>query len=225
MTGVQTCAFRSVSQSRYPMLFSGAVAVVVGFYLLKRNFRYLKGEFDSAFFNDLFIYSWPVGLSNGASRINTNLDTIFLQMYWGSSFTGEYSAVYRLMGFGIMFGNFFTSALYPLICERAVGTKELLGSTLDLSTRILLIFLVPVSVVLMIVGPELVVVLFGNAYEHGGMALRILSWIPLLLLISRLLLLYFLFLLHHSLRFRTLMQDSDPHLLIVVFDFSHLIFL
>jgi len=168
------------------MVFAGVVAAVVGFYLLKRNFRYLKGKFDSVFFRDLFIYSWPVGLSNGASRINTNLDTIFLQMYWGSSFTGEYSAVYRLMGFGIMFGNFFTSALYPLICERAVSTKELLGSTLDLSTRILLIFLVPVSVVLMIVGPELVIVLFGNAYEHGGMALRILSWIPLLLLISRL---------------------------------------
>jgi O-antigen/teichoic acid export membrane protein len=177
--------FKSVFVVPAAMVVSSIVATCVGWLLIRRNFSRPVVGFDRGFFMEMFVYSWPVGLSNGASRINTNLDTIFLQIYWGSVITGEYNAAYRLIGLLIIAGNFFTSALYPLVCERAIGSKDHFVETINSSTKILLILLVPVSFILMMIGPELLTVLFGKDFVNGGIAVRILSWVPVLLLISR----------------------------------------
>lgn len=168
------------------MIVSSTAAAVLGWFFLKRQYPLKDKTFDKGFFRELLTCSWPIGLSNGASRVNYNMDTIFLQMYHGSIVTGQYSAAYRIIGVLLTLGTFLSAALYPMICEKATGSKETMESLLNQSARIILLLLVFPACVLSAAGNEIMAVLFGSDYESGGTAMAVLSWVPPILLISRL---------------------------------------
>ncbi len=167
------------------MFFSSVIAVIVGWHILKKNWRFKGFEFDKPFFKEMLIYGWPVGLSNGATQVNVNIDTLFMTAYHGNVTTGLYSSAYRVVMALIMFGSFFTAALYPLICERAIGPKKPMEDILNASTKILLYALIPIAVVITILGSQIIVFIFGKEFSGGGIALKILIWSVVFLVINR----------------------------------------
>ena len=87
--------YRNLLVIPWAMVVASLLAGCAGWVLLRRELPARRWGFDRGFFRELLLKSWPVGLSNAASRINTNLDTIFIQIYWGGELTGHYNAAYK----------------------------------------------------------------------------------------------------------------------------------
>lgn len=178
--------FRSIYVVPLSMALSSLIVVFLGWYFLRKNYGRIRLSYDKAFFRELVFESWPVGISNGASRVNSNIDTLFIQMYHGSILTGYYNAGYRIIGLVVMFGNFFTVALYPLLCEKAVAGADSMENVLNNTGNSLMMFVTFPACVLTIMGGEIVGAIFGSAYAPAGPAIAVLAWVPPLLLVSRL---------------------------------------
>jgi polysaccharide transporter, PST family len=179
-------AFKTIFIVPVSMVLSLALATCLEWYILKKKFPGFKLALDKTFMKELFIYSWPVGLSSSASLLNSNLDSIFLKLYHGSVLTGEFNAAHRLITFIIMLGSFFTMSLYPLMCERATGPKEVLEKTMNKSTRYLVSLIVPILFGFTVIGPKMLVLLFGESFAGGGIILQILVWTTVFVLLGRL---------------------------------------
>jgi O-antigen/teichoic acid export membrane protein len=161
------------------------VVTPLGWHLMRGQLGRFRFVFDRRYAKELLLYSWPVGISNGATQITVNMAAIFITLYHGNAMTGVYSSAYRIVSAMIMFATFFTSALYPLICEKAVGPRESLQRVLEVGTRLLLLLTVPIGVVLTILGPRILVLVFGREFGEGGIALQVLGWSIAFLVISR----------------------------------------
>lgn len=179
-------AFKSLFIVPVSMMLSLSLATCLEWYFLKTRFPGFKLGLEKAFMKELFIYSWPVGLSNGANMLNINLDTIFLKYYHGSAVTGEFNAAYRLILLIITAGSYFTMSLYPLMCERANCENNVMENTVEKSSRILIIFIIPAAFAFTTIGPRLLVLLFGEGFIGGGIALQILAWSTVFILLGRL---------------------------------------
>lgn len=168
------------------MAVSSLAAVFLGWILFVKHYNKFELSLNMSFMKELIFYSWPVGMGMSASRVNSNIDTLFVRLYHGNVITGEYNSAYRLINLLIMAGGFFSTALYPLVCEKAVGEKRSLEKTLSVSTKIFIYSIIPVSFLFIVIGPKLLVLFFGDKFVNGGIAVQLLSFVPPMLLISRL---------------------------------------
>lgn len=116
-----------------------------------------------------------------AGKLYAKNDILFLALIKGDRTTGLYGAAYVFVDLLLNAGNSITSAAYPII-SRLYGNEEPGKMNLTevyerLHKHMLMIFL-PVSVLLTVLGRELLLLLFGREYLGGYPALRILMWVP-----------------------------------------------
>ncbi|MCF8567690.1 polysaccharide biosynthesis C-terminal domain-containing protein [Alicyclobacillus tolerans] len=129
--------------------------------------------------------SLPLGLSMLLINAYNTIDTIILQIYWGSSTVGNYSAAYRMVQFVIAAGTTFAQSLIPyfatLFSSNDKITVKILGSK-----YINMTLYVGILVCLTVFDlRNLVSSLFGTTFSEASLALSILIWsAPIVILYS-----------------------------------------
>lgn len=153
---------------------------------LRTKARPIKLRLDRGFIKEMVVQGWPVGVSGAALMSNTNIDTLFVNSYHGTSSTGLYGAAYRLINAMIMAGTYFTNAIFPLSCRRYKESPASLAHFIEHSSRLFLMGTLPAVIVLSVGSKDIILLFFGSDFVEATMAFRILVWAAGLAMLCRL---------------------------------------
>lgn len=123
-------------------------------------------------YNRQILWSTPAALLNSYSYSSLNL---FIQSLYGSTILGLYSLSFRALGVPL---NVISNNVSRVYYERATAEKKLKGCFTDSLLKTCL-FILPLSILmlisLMLIGPQLIKLIFGESWDRAGDYIRILS--------------------------------------------------
>ena len=126
-------------------------------------------EFEPSFGRRLLSDSYPLMINHLLATIFFRIDIQFLQQYRGDAEVGYYSAAHRWIDALQIVPSYFTLAIFPLMSRYAESARESLVRAYILSLRLLLMFILPVTVITLFISRELIAVLGGSRYLPQSM--------------------------------------------------------
>jgi len=126
-------------------------------------------EFQPAFGRKLLFDSYPLMINHLLATVFFRIDIQFLQQYRGDAEVGYYSAAHRWIDALQIIPSYFTLAIFPLMSRYAESARESLVRAYILSLRLLLIFILPVTVITLFISRELIALLGGSSYLPQSM--------------------------------------------------------
>jgi len=127
-------------------------------------------------------FAVPLSIAVVSSIIMTNIDKVFIQLFWNAIQVGEYFAVFNLSRFITLFSSAVSMLLLPTVSEHytrndMIGIKRL---TID-SERYLSIIVFPMVIMLMVLAQPVIRILLSDKYMP---ALSVLQILPVFVLLD-----------------------------------------
>lgn len=161
----------------------GAVALVtnlftaVMLYGLVRHALFLPTlEGDRRFQRQLLGAATPLMLNSLLSMVFFRADVMLLQPTKGDLATGYYTTAYKFLDGLNLIPSLFTLAIFPLFSRLATQAQDSLVRAFRLALKLLLAVSLPISVGTAIIAPQLIELVFGEAYLPSAAALQALIW-------------------------------------------------
>jgi len=126
-------------------------------------------ELEPAFGRKLLFTSYPLMINHLLATVFFRIDIQFLQHYRGDAEVGYYSAAHRWIDALQIIPSYFTLAIFPLMSRYAESARDSLVRAYILSLRLLLIFILPVTVITLFISRELISLLGGASYLPQSM--------------------------------------------------------
>ncbi len=147
------------------------------------KFSLPKFEIDPHFWKLTLIAALPLSVSALFSVIGFNIDTVLLSILKGNIAVGVYTAPYKLMTALIFIPAVFTSAIYPVLSNFYVSSKESLSISYKKSFKYLIILSLPIAVGTTLLSNKIILIIYGSPFAPSIIVLQILIWtIPLIFL-------------------------------------------
>jgi len=148
-----------------------------GYPISKPSLPYLK---------DYIVFAMPMAIASASYIIMTNIDKVFIQLFWSAAQVGEYFAVFNLSRFLILFASAVGILLFPTISEynsknNMEGIRRL---TLE-SERYLSMIVFPIIIAMVILAEPIIHILLSNRYYPAIPVLQILPLFILLEVLAR----------------------------------------
>jgi O-antigen/teichoic acid export membrane protein len=137
--------------------------------LAARFYFHPRMELEPAFGRKLLFTSYPLMINHLLATIFFRIDIQFLQHYRGDAEVGYYSAAHRWIDALQIIPSYFTLAIFPLMSRYAESARDSLVRAYILSLRVLLIFILPVTVITLFISRELIALLGGASYLPQSM--------------------------------------------------------
>ena len=158
------------------ILFDSFV-VAMGFiyFYFKNNLSLKKWKFDKIVTINLLKDSWPLILSGAVLMIQARIDQVMLKEMLGTIEVGYYSVTLRLIeatGFVTMM---LKSSLFPAIQNAKKVSESLYQNRLLNFYRLNFLLFLVVAIPLFLFSEQIVVLLFGVAYQPAGVLLALMS--------------------------------------------------
>ncbi|MFA6098553.1 MAG: flippase [Patescibacteria group bacterium] len=157
-------------------VFASFAALIYSLIVLHKYFVKISFSFDYKFWQYLIKQSWPFTLSLVFVNIYYFMDSFLLGLLSGDKEVGWYNAGYKIVFFVLLFANVFVGVFFPVISklykESVARLKLLLGNF----SKLMIIIAVPLGFGVTIIGPKLLVFIFGEDFSGGGLAFQILMW-------------------------------------------------
>jgi lipopolysaccharide heptosyltransferase II len=153
-----TCLFFVISQKLTYKLFDSEV--------------FFKKELD---WQNVLKSSMPICLVILCSYIYFRLDVVFLFFMKGKAEAGLYTAAFKITESLVLLIAGLRAALFPVISKDAFQGSEKLSTISGEAFRILFLISVPISAGLILISEELVITLYGLAYEPTALILKFLA--------------------------------------------------
>ena len=123
----------------------------------------------------LYRRSWPLVLHALFGLMIYNADFLFLRALRDSATVGHYAAAYALVSFSLNVGQTYSLALLPIL-SGATGDPARQTHLLQASIAQVIAIGLPVAIGGTLVADQLIVSVFGAAYEPAVRPLQILCW-------------------------------------------------
>lgn len=147
------------------------------------KFIWPKIEIDLSFWKTTIITALPLSLAVLFSVIGFKIDSVLLSIMKGTIAVGFYTAPYRLIEALIVIPSVFTLAIYPVISNFYVSSRETLENSYIISIKYLTIIGLPIAVGITLLADKIILLIYGNGFSSSILALQILIWeIPLIFL-------------------------------------------
>jgi O-antigen/teichoic acid export membrane protein len=125
----------------------------------------------------LILLSWPLLLNALLVNLFFRADVFVIQASKGDSALGVYDAAYKFINMLPLIPAYFTLAVFPLLSRYASSSAAKLMDSYRLAAKLLFIVAWPITVGTMILAPDLIRVLAGEAFlPSSANALRVLIW-------------------------------------------------
>jgi O-antigen/teichoic acid export membrane protein len=131
--------------------------------------------------------SAPFAVIAGTLGLSYKFDSVLLNLLRGDAETGYYSAAYSLVFAAAFLSNALNTALFPTMTRQAASSPASLVPMYEQALRYLMLIALPIAFGGWALADQLVVLLFGPAFEIAGTALAILIWTVPLMFVSELL--------------------------------------
>ena len=212
LTSIMTATFnakKEIARTQLPLFFYNltrvAAIIFVAFYnlgVLTLAYTYLFGEiFHFAFalflfrgypignpsleyLKDYFSFAKPMAIATASYIIMTNIDKVFIQLFWSATQVGEYFAIFNLSRFIILFSGAIGTLLLPTISEHHTknNVEEIRKITLS-SERYLSMIVFPLVAIMIVLAKPIIHMLLSDKYMP---ALHVLYILPLFVLLEAL---------------------------------------
>lgn len=166
-------------------IYSVASFTVLLYYIIVycTKFHIPSLEIDLKFCKITLKEAIPLSLAMIFALIHYRIDTVFLSFINGESAVGIYSAAYNIMTMLTFIPIVFTTAIYPLLSQFHVSSKNSLKSLYEFSFKVLVILLIPITIGMTFLSHDVILLIYKNAYYTSIGVLQILIWtIPALFL-------------------------------------------
>ena len=212
LASIMTSTFtarKEIAKTRLPLFFYNltriAATIFVAFYnlgVLALAYTYIFGEiFHFAFalflfkgypigkpsleyFKNYFSFAKPMAIATASSIIMTNIDKVFIQLFWSATQVGEYFAIFNLSRFIILFSGAIGTLLLPTVSEHhAKNNTEEIKRITTLSERYLSMIVFPIIAIMVVLAKPIIHMLLSDKYMP---ALHVLYILPLFVLLEAL---------------------------------------
>jgi len=147
------------------------------------KFTLPKLEIDLSFWKPTIKEALPFFLSAVVDIIAFKIDIIMLSMMKGDLTVGWYSAAYRLIEALMFIPATFSGAIYPVLSNYYISSKESLKLIYKESFKYLFIVSLPIAVGTTILAHKIIIFIYKSDFTHSIIALQILIWtIPIFFL-------------------------------------------
>lgn len=138
------------------------------------------------YFKNYAKFALPMAIASASYIIMTNIDKVFIQLFWSATQVGEYFAIFNLSRFIILFVGAVGLLLFTTISE--YHAKNNMGAVNDLvlkSERYLSMIVFPIVVIMVVLAEPVIHVLISDKYMPALPVLQILPFFVLLDALSR----------------------------------------
>lgn len=161
------------------------VGTVVSFIMTKRLGVNFGNEFDLQFSKNLMVVSFPFAITVVLFSIYSAVDTFMLSILKGEVEVGIYNAAYRLLESSILVPSIIADAFYPRFSIEAKNSKDAVVNLYGKSIKYMFIIACPVVAITLALGPQILNLLYGEAYLNSLRNLQILFGAFLFLSVAR----------------------------------------
>ena len=133
-------------------------------------------EGDLRFQRRLLGAATPLMVNNLLSMLFFRFDVMLLQPIKGDLATGYYTTAYKFPDGLNLIPSLFTLAIFPLLSRLATQAQDSLVRAFRLALKLLLAASLPISVGMAIIAPQLIDLVFGEAYLPSAAVLQVLIW-------------------------------------------------
>ena len=165
----------------YTYLFGGIFNFAIALFFF-RGYPIDKPSFS--YFKDYVKFAIPMAIASASFIIMTNIDKVFIQLFWSATQVGQYFAIFNLSRFIILFSASVGMLLFPTISEHHArnNMREIKKLTLE-SERYLSLIVFPIVTLMIILAEPIIHILISDKYMP---ALPVLQILPSFVLIDAL---------------------------------------
>ncbi len=145
-------------------------AFIVVFPYLKRSLSY----FSSKLIRPIISSAWPFAVIGALGVLLTNTDILIISWMRSASEVGIYSAVIRIVQILYIVPGIVQASTMPIFSRLAKQHNEKFRAGLERTLGFIFLSSVPLALGGFVLGTQVMVLIFGNAYAAGGMALKVL---------------------------------------------------
>lgn len=169
-----------------PLAFLGVniLYAIILYGLFLRNYGTVSLRYEPNKWKILIKDSTPIGISLVLGIVIYNINTILLNFFRTDYEVGHYNAAFQIISFVLIFIVVLFDVLFPTLSRlyhTSIGKME---KILSLSGKALIFLTVPIAVGGSLLAPRLMNLIFGNEYNEGAAALRILLWFLVMVAIN-----------------------------------------
>lgn len=126
----------------------------------------------------------PVGLSLAMTEVYFTLPFVLLGYAKGSSTVGQFSVAFKVAAAFWVIAGLWGSVVYPHASRVYIGDPAALGAHIAKSAGVIAALVLPLGMGGSILGPRLVIAIFGDGYAEAGAIFAILVWACVLWLLT-----------------------------------------
>lgn len=166
-------------------LITSGLVLVYTFFLYLAKFPRPQLQVNWNFWKSKMVLALPLSIASIFSTIAFRVDIVLLSLLQGNAAVGWYTASYKVIEVLLFIPSVYNAALFPVLSNFYVSSKESLQLVYVKSIKYLVIVGLPIAAGTTILSNEIIIVLYQSAYSQSIVALQILIWtIPFLLLTS-----------------------------------------
>ena len=140
------------------------------------KFSFPKIKFDIKKWKHLTLEGWPFAITGISITLYFWIDTIILSLIKGPDAVGLYNASYRLIIVLLFIPFVFNNAIFPLMSQYHISSKESLNFTFEKLLKIMIIIAVPIGVGTVLIANKVIILIYGDQFIGAVIALQILIW-------------------------------------------------
>lgn len=155
---------------------AGVVAIVVLFFIFRRNFSFPKPEFDFKFWKEILKQSLPIGFTVVFMEIYYHLDTVMLGFMKDMVVVGWYNAAYKIILLVLGLPLILANSFFPSLARYYNENRNRLVKITDKYIWIMSTIGIPFGFGGTILASSVIRAAYGPDYANSILPLQILSW-------------------------------------------------
>lgn len=167
-----------LSVVHFAMIYLIVNLIVLGYHVAVTTWKFLKPKIkvDLRFWKNILREAWPFALSSIFVGIYFWVDSVMLSYMKGDEVVGIYNAAYRLVYTLLFIPRIYFTTIYPLLSRMHLESKEGLKFAYNRSLKYFTVLGIFIGVATVLFSREIILLIYGKAYEASIPALKILIW-------------------------------------------------
>ena len=162
-------------------IISGALILIYSLFVYSQKFFLPKIRFNINLWKTLIKESWPFAITGISINLYLWTDSIILSLIQGSAAVGLYNASYKLILVLLFIPIVFNNALFPLMSQYYISSKESLKLTFEKLFKIMILVAIPIGIGTVIIANKIIIIIYGEEFIGAIIALQILIWSTVLI--------------------------------------------
>ncbi|MBM3281258.1 MAG: flippase [Candidatus Harrisonbacteria bacterium] len=150
------------------------LGAVLAFFTVRGFFSSFFSDFQWQVMKGIVQSAWPFALLSILTGLNLNIDILMLSYMRSVADIGYYSVAQKIVLFLGVLPTLVASAAFPSLSRLAGKDKEEFGRVVTRAIKMVVLVGLPIAIGGIVVGYELIEILFGPSYQAATTAFRIL---------------------------------------------------